>query len=106
MFFASCGAAPRDLWNNRTLETFAEVFGGYHRRGSVPKSLMVAAQYRERAARLRADADHVVSPKGREAFLDLAENWDLLADAAERGADRAATAEHKTAAPFQRRAPR
>src|SRR3954470_24988535 len=92
--------------NNPTLKTFAEVFGGYHRRESVPKSLMVAAQYRERAARLRADADHVASPKGREAFLDLAENWDLLADAAERGADRAAAAEPETADSLRRRAPR
>jgi hypothetical protein len=56
----------------------------------VPKSLLIAAQYRERAARLRADAEHVASRKGREDFLALAENWDALADAAERGAERAA----------------
>jgi hypothetical protein len=88
-FSRRAGHSWREARNNQSTATFAKVFAVYHQRAYVPKSLFIAAQYRERAARLRADAEHVASPKGREDFLALAENWDILADAAERGAERA-----------------
>jgi hypothetical protein len=98
VFFARRGTLVARSLEQSIDRDVCEIFAVYHHRAYVPKSLFIAAQYRERAARLRADAEHVASPKGREDFLALAENWDILADAAERGAERA-TGDEKTAGP-------